>query len=176
MINVAAVLKDLIRRVAKREVKKLTSTMKQAVARHRRDIADLKRKARAQEKETASLKAQDRTPPSQTQSEDDALNGVRFSARSVKAQRKRLNLSAVQYGKLVGVSPLTIYHWEHGKSRPRKAQFAALVAVRAMGKREALAKLDLLKAPRKPARRKPAAKKPARKKPARKRGRRPSRG
>jgi DNA-binding transcriptional regulator YiaG len=46
---------------------------------------------------------------------------------------------------LVGVSGLTIYNWEHGKSRPGKENFAALVAVREMGKREALAKLELLK-------------------------------
>jgi DNA-binding transcriptional regulator YiaG len=74
------------------------------------------------------------------------LEGVRFSARSVKAQRARVKLSAANYGKLVGVSGLTIYSWESGKSRPRKQQFARLVAVRGLGKREALAKLEMLKA------------------------------
>ena len=69
------------------------------------------------------------------------MESVRFSARSVKAQRSRLGLSAADYGKLVGVSGLTIYNWEHDKSRPRQAQLAALVAVRGIGKREALLKL-----------------------------------
>ena len=59
----------------------------------------------------------------------------------MKAQRSRLGLSAADYGKLVGVSGLTIYNWEHGKARPRKAQLAALVTVRGVGKREALLKL-----------------------------------
>ena len=36
---------------------------------------------------------------------------------------------------------LTIYNWEQEKARPRKAQLAALVAVRGIGKREALLKL-----------------------------------
>jgi DNA-binding transcriptional regulator YiaG len=72
------------------------------------------------------------------------LETVRFSARSVKAQRNRLGLSAADYGKLVGVSGLTIYSWEHEKSRPRKAQLAALIAVRGIGKREALLKLAKL--------------------------------
>jgi transcriptional regulator with XRE-family HTH domain len=49
------------------------------------------------------------------------------------------------YARLVGVSPLTIYNWENGKSRPRKVQLAALVALRGIGKREAQAKLELLK-------------------------------
>ena len=72
--------------------------------------------------------------------------GVRFSARSVKAQRKRLGLSAADYARLVGVASLTIYNWEQGKSRPRKEQLASLVAIRGIGKREAIAKLELLKA------------------------------
>ncbi len=59
----------------------------------------------------------------------------------MKAQRSRLGLSAADYGKLVGVSGLTIYNWEHEKARPRKAQLTALVAVRGIGKREALLKL-----------------------------------
>ena len=70
---------------------------------------------------------------------------MRFSPRSVKAQRSRLRLSAADYGKLVGVSGLTIYHWEHGKVRPQRDRMAALVAVRGLGRREALAKLTLLK-------------------------------
>ena len=70
----------------------------------------------------------------QPQAEADEMEGMRFSARSVKAQRQRLGLSAADYGKLLGVSGLTIYNWEHEKSRPRKAQFAALVAARDLGK------------------------------------------
>ncbi len=88
---------------------------------------------------------------------------VRYSARSVRAQRKRLKLSAADYGKLVGVSGLTIYNWEHGKVRPRKAQLAGLVAVRGIGKRETMAKLDALKAKKRRAVRK--IRKLARKKP-----------
>ena len=40
------------------------------------------------------------------------MESVRFSARSVKAQRSRLGLSAADYGKLVGVSGLTMM-WKH---------------------------------------------------------------
>jgi DNA-binding transcriptional regulator YiaG len=81
--------------------------------------------------------------------EEVPLENARFSGRSVKAQRTRLGLSAADYGKLVGVSGLTVYNWEHGKSRPRQAQLAALVAVRGIGKREALAKLAELKGEKK---------------------------
>ena len=79
---------------------------------------------------------------------------------AVKAQRKRLGLSADNYARLVGVSSLTIYNWEHGKSRPRKEQLAALVAVRGIGKREALKKLELIKAKEEKAATKPKKKGP----------------
>jgi transcriptional regulator with XRE-family HTH domain len=43
-----------------------------------------------------------------------------------------------------GVSALTIYSWESGKSRPRKKQLAGLAAVRRLGKREARKRLEML--------------------------------
>jgi len=145
MPNVAAVLKDEICRLAKREIKAATSTTKQAVVQYRSDIAKLKRELQQQQKKTAFLEAQERNRLGQPQAvEADELEGVRFSARSVRAQRKRLGLSAADYGKLIGVSGLTIYTWEHGKARPRKAQIAGLVAVRGIGKREAVRRLEVL--------------------------------
>jgi DNA-binding transcriptional regulator YiaG len=147
MPNVISVLKEEICRLAKKEIKADTSATKRAVAQYRRDIAKLKRQMASQAKEIAILKAQDEKRPGQPQAKDDGeLEGMRFSARSVKAQRARLKLSAANYGKLVGVSGLTVYSWESGKSRPRKQQFARLVAVRGLGRREALRKLDQLAA------------------------------
>jgi len=70
--------------------------------------------------------------------------GVRFSARSVKAQRARLGLSAKDFGRLVGVSALTVYSWESGKSRPRRKPLAGLAPVRRLGKREAQKRLEML--------------------------------
>jgi DNA-binding transcriptional regulator YiaG len=146
MPNVNTVLKDMICRLARKEIKANTSSTKGAVAQFRRDIAKLKRQVRDQQKEIGFLKAQERKRLSQPQPKEEPEEGVRFSARSVKAQRRRLKLSAADYGKLVGVSGLTIYNWELGKSRPREAQLAKLVAVRGIGKREALAKLEMVKA------------------------------
>ena len=137
MPNIAAVLKDEIRRLAKKEIKAQVGTTKQAVVKYRSDIANLKRLMGQQERQIKNLQQQ----TSQPQPVEDELESVRFSARSVKAQRSRLGLSAENYGKLVGVSGITIYNWEHEKARPQKAQLAALVAVRGIGKREALKKL-----------------------------------
>jgi DNA-binding transcriptional regulator YiaG len=140
MPNIAAVLKEEIRRLAKKEVKAQVGATKQAVAKYRSDIAKLKRVLSQQEREIKLLQRQ-QGQQGQPQAEEEPLESVRFSARSVKAQRSRLGLSAADYGKLVGVSGLTIYNWEHEKARPRKAQLAALVAIRGIAKKEAMLKL-----------------------------------
>ena len=144
MPNLATALKDEIRRLAKREIKAATGSTKQAVAQYRRDIATLKRQVRVQQKELAFLKTQERKRLSQPQTTDEPVEGVRFSARSVRAQRQRLGLSAEDFGKLVGVSPMTIYNWEHGKGRPKNDRLAAFAALRNVGKREAVKKLEML--------------------------------
>ena len=162
MANLAATLKEEIQRLARKEIKSQTGTTKQAVAQYRREIAKLKRQLREQEKKINFLERQEQKRLGKPQAAEEPAEDVRFSARSVKAQRSRLGLSARAYGELVGVSEMTIYNWERGTTRPQKAQLASLVAVRGIGKREALVKLELLKAeadkavqkPRKKARRK----------------------
>jgi len=151
MADLAGALKEEIRRLARKEIKAETGATKQAVAQYRREIAKLKRQVQDQQKKVAFLETQERKRLEEPQAAEEPGEGIRFSARSVKSQRERLGLSAANYAKLVGVSPLTIYNWEHGKSRPRKEQLAALAAVRGIGKREALARLELLKAEEKKA-------------------------
>jgi DNA-binding transcriptional regulator YiaG len=154
MTTFAVAIKNEIRRLARKEVKSQTQSTTQSVTRHRHEIAQLKRQIREQQKQIARLTAQTGQREVNREQQNGTPDGIRFSARSVKAQRRRTGLSAADYAKLVGVSPLTIYNWENSKSRPRKEQFAALVAVRGIGKREAIKKLELLE---------PKAKKVARK-------------
>ncbi len=146
MPNLAATLKEEIRRLAKKEVKAQTDSTKQAVSHYRREIAQLKRQLREQEKKIARLGAQDRAQlaPKDAAAEEAETDSMRFSPQWVKSQRQRLGLSAADYAKLVGVSALSIYNWESGKNRPRKAQLAALARVRGIGKREAFAQLEAM--------------------------------
>ena len=144
MADLANALKEEIRRLARKEIKAETGATKQAVAQYRREIASLKRKLQQQEKKIAFLEGQERKRFEEPQANEEAVENARFSARSVAVQRTRLGLSAADYAKLVGVSALTIYNWESGKTRPRQEQLAALVAIRGIGKREAQRRLELL--------------------------------
>jgi DNA-binding transcriptional regulator YiaG len=145
MSNIVVALKEEIRRLARKEIRAMVGSTKRAVAKYRREITNLKKLLGDQEKKVAVLKKQLGEQTGAVVETDDTPD-IRFSPRSIKAQRRRLKLSAADYGLLVGVSALTIYHWEAGKSRPRKAQLVSLAAVRGIGKREALARLDSLKA------------------------------
>jgi DNA-binding transcriptional regulator YiaG len=144
MTTLATALKDEIRRLARKEIKAATAPMSQTVSQLRRDIVQLKRQSRQQERKIKFLENQQSQRPAQAESANGVVNGARFSSRSVKAQRRRTGLSAADYAKLVGVSGLTIYNWENGKSRPRQEQLASLLAVRGLGKRAAQAKLATL--------------------------------
>lgn len=143
MANIAAVLRDEIRRLARKEVKSHLGKTHRATVRYRSDIAKLKRLLKLQERKLAFLESQQIKQPKNDSAPEDMAPGSRFSSRSVRAQRKRLRLTAEEYGKLIGVSPQTVYLWERGKVRPKASQFAALISARSLGRREARAKLDL---------------------------------
>ena len=135
MSNVIGVLKQEIDRLAAKQAKAQIGTAQKAAAKYRREVAELKRLLRQREREIRLLK---KAVPVQSA---DPLIGTRFSSRSVRSQRQRLGLSRQQYGMLLGVTALAVRNWEQGKSRPRKAQLAALVSIRGLSKAEALRRL-----------------------------------
>ena len=76
--------------------------------------------------------------------EDVGERSLRFSAKGLAAQRRRLGLSAQAFGALIGASGQSVYKWEEGKTRPRAKNLPAIAALRTMGKKEAAARLDAL--------------------------------
>lgn len=89
---------------------------------------------------TASTKAALRA------SGDDEDGGqFRFRAAGMASNRKRLGLSAADFGLLVGASGQSVYAWETGKSRPRAQNLAAIAALRGVGKKEVASRLAALK-------------------------------
>jgi DNA-binding transcriptional regulator YiaG len=114
-------------------------------AQHRRDLAALKRQVALLLRTVSFLETQEkRRVAEQPTPVPEEMTGRRFRAGGVKSHRQKLGLSASDYGRLVGVSELSVYHWESGKSRPRPEQLAKLAAVRGLGKREAIKRLELL--------------------------------
>lgn len=147
MPNLANAIKEEIRRLAKKEVKGQVSALKSASSQYRSDIAALKRENKDLKRKLGQLEKALNNGAAQSQSEatgDDDSPEVRFSSKWVENHRAKLELSRADYGKLVGVSSVTIYHWEKGNSRPRAKQLAAWGAIKKLRKREAREKLDAM--------------------------------
>lgn len=141
MPNIATVLKEEITRLARKEANTHVGPLRKANTQYRRDIAELKRQLQAMKKRVDYLDARERKRLKEPVSVSTA--GVpRFSPAWLTAHRDKLGLAAADYAELVGVSPQTIYNWEHGRSKPKAKQLAALAAVRGIGKREALRRLE----------------------------------
>ena len=149
MANIASLLKSEISRVARKEVRGEIAGLKKAVSSYRSEIAALKRRTRALEAELRRLgKATAKAAPAAAASEAvPPLRAQRFSPKGLASQRKRLGLSVMECGLLVGASGQSVYNWEDGKARPRAKHLQALAALRGMGKKDAAARLAELREP-----------------------------
>jgi DNA-binding transcriptional regulator YiaG len=145
MPNIATLLKNEIARVARKEVRAETQSLKKAVNTHRGEIAALKRNVRALEQKVRQLgKSRPGNPQAAAAQDDSAGTSTRFSAKSLASQRRRLGLSAHDCGLLVGASGQSIYKWEAGKAKPRAVNLPGIAALRAMGKKDAAERLAAL--------------------------------
>ena len=144
MPNLAATFRQEITRLARREMRSQMQGLRKASAQFRRDIAALKRHASKLKSEVVRLERRVGKDVSPEIAEDDSAK-VRYAAKSVIAQRRRLGISAADYGKLIGVTGHTIYKWEHGSARPRRAQLSAFTAVRRLNKTDALVRLEQMR-------------------------------
>jgi DNA-binding transcriptional regulator YiaG len=143
MPNVASVLKNEIARVARKEVRGETVPLKKAVSAYRSEIAALKRRAQTLEQSLKRL-SKVHMPASRTDSVPDEPGKYRFSAKSLASQRRRLGLSSVQCGLLLGASDQSVHNWEQGKTRPLARHLPAIAALRGMSKKDAAARLQTL--------------------------------
>jgi DNA-binding transcriptional regulator YiaG len=140
MPNLSSMLKSEITRLARKEIKGAVDPLRKANAGYRREIAELKRQVATLQKDLRVV-----SKPSRAAVAIDApATATRFVPKGLRSLRARLGLSAADFGLLVGASGQSVYNWETGKAVPRGAQQAALAAVRGIGKREAVKRLEAL--------------------------------
>lgn len=150
MANFSAVLKSEVSRLARRELRAETETLKKVVASQRSDIAALKRRTSELEKALKALtrlanSAGRNAATAKTDQSDEDAGAFRFQAKGMASNRKRLGLSAEDFGLLVGASGQSVYLWERGETKPRPKAIAAIAGLRGIGKREVMARLATLK-------------------------------
>ena len=144
MPNLATALKTEIARIARKELRGDLEALKKASASYRREIAALKRRNSDLERQLKQALNGARRAPVKSADPNSEERQLRFSPERFASHRQKLGLSAADFAKLIGVSSLSVYKWEKGQARPRRAQLEAIASVRGIGKREALAKLEQL--------------------------------
>lgn len=149
MANLASALRSEIARLARKELRAETETLKRVVASQRSDIAGLKRRTSELEKSLKVLtrlanKAGRAAASKKVDKAGEDAGALRFQARRMVSNRKRLGLIAEDFGLLVGASGQSVYLWERGETKPRPGSIAAIAALRGVGKREVTARLEEL--------------------------------
>lgn len=151
MPNIASVLKAEVSRLARKELRSENEALKKALASQRTEIAGLKRRLLELERamlRLAKIKSREsasRAVGSTARVTEQETESHRFRASGMAANRKRLGLSAADFGLLVGTTGQSVYAWEAGKSKPREKALAAIAGLRGIGKKEALERLQALK-------------------------------
>ncbi|WP_299785390.1 helix-turn-helix transcriptional regulator [Ramlibacter sp.] len=144
MPDIASTLKAEISRIARKEIRSEAQEFRKVSTQYRAHIAGLRRRIDALERELKRLGKQPRQPAELERIDGDSTITRRFSASRLAATRKKLGLSAADFGALIGVTGQSIYKWEAGEARPRAKQIEGIASVRGIGKREVAARLQAL--------------------------------
>ena len=128
-MNLGNVLKQEIRRIARRELKPVLVELRGALRRQRAEIAALKQQV-AQNRKT-QRRAAVAAPPKELP--EDAR--FRFSPARLAQLREKKDLTQAELAQLLQTSVPTLTKWLQGKGRPAPLQLARIAWVRAQGKR-----------------------------------------
>jgi putative transcriptional regulator len=125
-------LKSEIRRVASREAQKTRARVKAL----QKAVTLLRREARKDRTTIGRLRARlGRVKAASTRSVRRKGDGPgrKTSPHTIRALRERMGMSRLQFAKLLGVSPGSIFGWEMGRTTPRRESLARFRALKKGG-------------------------------------------
>jgi len=144
MSNIAKVLKAEIMRISRKEAKGATQGIGKSNTWLRKIVADLKKRVVLLEKENKRLvetmrKYQIESP----QKPDEETGKARLTSKGIRTLRRKLRLSQLDFGKLLGTTAHSVYLWEkkEGALKVRDKTRQALLSIREVGAGEAREKL-----------------------------------
>jgi DNA-binding transcriptional regulator YiaG len=133
-MTLASALKDAVRRASSRETQKTLRRLR----RLQRQVKALRQEARAQRRIVAGVERRfARLKARVLRTGVSAGPGRPLTPQSIRSLRERLGMPRVEFAKLLGVSPGSIFGWETGRTLPRGRSVARLREVRKMGVRAA---------------------------------------
>lgn len=137
MADIKTVLRDVVIRLAKQEVnakvrplEKKLAELREACRLQKKMIVELQKNT---PKNSGSINSEEKLKPASP----EAMKNTKLFPALIVALRKRLDLSGIQFGKILGVGKHTVYKWESGKSKPMNEHKAKIIALRGIGKAKA---------------------------------------
>jgi DNA-binding transcriptional regulator YiaG len=166
MPNLSQILKAEIARLSRKEIRASVSPLRSSNFTLKRTVAELKKKVAALEsgcKRLAAMQGESQKKTGEFAASQGADGKIRVTSKTIKSLRKKLGLSQDSFAALLGVSGQSVYVMERkgGRLRLRSATLAKFTALRGIGKREALRRVEVLG---KDAETKPRGRKPSKKK------------
>ena len=153
MPDVARVLREEVQRLAKRQVKAGLAPLKRDNVRLKKHVADLRRELMALTRTSRELLARVTAvvATKETEVATERAATLRPTSKGLVRLRRRLDLTQIEFGKLLGVSGQAVLNWEGKGSRVRmrSANLAALAGIQRIGKREARRRLEGMRQVRK---------------------------
>jgi DNA-binding transcriptional regulator YiaG len=140
MPTLAAALKQEVSRLAAREVKKVLRPLRKVqrqVTALRLDAKGYRRTLLSVERRFVRLKARVARGAGSA-----AERGRRIAGDTVRALRRRLGMTRLEFAKVLNVSPGSIFGWESGRTVPRGKNVARILEVKKMGVRKARARAE----------------------------------
>ncbi|MHC4885150.1 MAG: helix-turn-helix domain-containing protein, partial [Planctomycetota bacterium] len=147
MPNLAGVLKEEISRLARKETRALTGSLVKENRQLKKTVVELKRRLASVERACRKLSTVVEAKRAEEIKVTDAeVEETRMTGKAVRSMRKKAKLSQGDFAKLVDVSPMTIFQWEHrtGALNLRGDAKAKLVALKKLSKKEILERLATL--------------------------------
>jgi DNA-binding transcriptional regulator YiaG len=144
MPNLSQIFKAEIVRISRKEIKLSVNPLRSSTNTLKKTVAELKKRIAVLETENKRYMALNKKQLSLPRVSPEDAKKARINSRGILKLRTKLGLSQDSFAKLLGVSSQAVYTMEHkgGKLKLRTATLSNLLAVREMGKREALRRLE----------------------------------
>ena len=143
MANFGKLIKEQITRISTRQARAAVLPLRKPAATVKKTVADLKKSLALLEKTLSDLQSKLSKSEALTPVLAETDQKARITAKGMRSLRKKLGLTGAEFGKLLGVSMMTVYQWEkkEGALRVREATRKAILGVRGLGAREAKERL-----------------------------------
>ena len=147
MPNLAKVLKEEMQRLARKETKAATATLRRNNATLKRTIADHKSRIATLEREYLKLLSyMQKSREESVKASDEEIQKSRITAKMIRGLRDKFGLSQAELALLLDVNRQTVYQWEHKEGRLgfRGHAKGRIIELRKLAVSEVASRLDTL--------------------------------